>query len=202
MQETPVMKAEIRNEVTKGNKKKLRENGFIPGIISGKGMESVPVAVKSDDFRKCLKTYGRNAIIKLNSSDGKEYNVMVKEFQTSPLIYDIIHIDFQKVSLSEEIKAQVPFKIVGQELLDAKRLVLNRQLDAIWVTGLPQDIPDDIEIDVSNLNSGSTIKVSDITLPKGLTMTGEADQLLLSVNDGRIKKMEEEAEAEEEESEN
>lgn len=198
MQETPVMKVETRNEVTKGNKKKLRENGFIPGIISGRGMESIPVAVKGDDFRRCLKTYGRNAVIKLNSSDGKEYNVMVKEFQTSPLIYDIIHIDFQKVSLSEEIKAQVPFKIVGQELLEAKRLVLNRQLDSIWVTGLPQDIPDDIEINVSNLNSGSAIKLSDITLPKGLTIIGETDQLLLSVSEGRIR----ETQSETEESEN
>jgi large subunit ribosomal protein L25 len=187
MQETPVMKAEIRQEVTKGNKKKLRENGFIPGIISGKGMESIPVAVKKDDFRKCLNTYGRNAIIKLNNSDGKSYNVMVKEFQTSPLIYEIIHIDFQKVSLSEEIKAQVSIKIVGQELIEAKRLVLNRQLDTILVTGLPQDIPDDIEIDVSNLCSGSSIKISDISLPKGLTISGGTDQLLLSVSDGKIR---------------
>lgn len=187
MQETPVMKAEIRQEVTKGNKKKLRENGFIPGIISGKGMESIPVAVKKDDFRKCLNTYGRNAIIKLNNSDGKSYNVMVKEFQTSPLIYEIIHIDFQKVSLSEEIKAQVSIKIVGQELLEAKRMVLNRQLDTILVTGLPQDIPDDIEIDVSNLSSGSSIKISDISLPKGLTISGGTDQLLLSVSDGKIR---------------
>jgi len=176
MQETPVMKAEIRQEVTKGNKKKLRENGFIPGIISGKGMESIPVAVKKDDFRKCLNTYGRNAIIKLNNSDGKSYNVMVKEFQTSPLIYEIIHIDFQKVSLSEEIKAQV-----------SKRMVLNRQLDTILVSGLPQDIPDDIEIDVSNLSSGSSIKISDISLPKGLTISGGTDQLLLSVSDGKIR---------------
>lgn len=187
MQETPVMKAEIRQEVTKGNKKKLRENGFIPGIISGKGMESIPVAVKKDDFRKCLNTYGRNAIIKLNNSDGKSYNVMVKEFQTSPLIYEIIHIDFQKVSLSEEIKAQVSIKIVGQELLEAKRMVLNRQLDTILVSGLPQDIPDDIEIDVSNLSSGSSIKISDISLPKGLTISGGTDQLLLSVSDGKIR---------------
>lgn len=196
MQETPVMKAEIRNEVTKGSKNKLRESGFIPGIISGRGMESIPVAVRNDDFRRCLKTYGRNAIIKLNSSDGKEYDVMVKEFQTSPLIYDIIHIDFQKVSLSEEIKAQVPFRIIGQEILEAKRMVLNRQLDAIWVTGLPQDIPDDIEIDVSNLNSGGTIKLSDITLPKGLTILGATDQLLLSAGEGRIRETQTEEESE------
>lgn len=196
MQETPVMKAETRYDGTKGNNKKLRENGFIPGIISGKGMESIPVAVKKDEFRKCLNTYGRNAIIKLNSSDGKEYNVMVKEFQTSPLIYEIIHIDFQKVSLSEEIKAQVTIKIVGQELLEAKRMVLNRQLDTILVTGLPQDIPDDIEIDVSKLNSGSSIKLSDISLPKGLTISGGTDQLLLSVSDGKIREtLTEEAES-------
>lgn len=196
MQETPVMKAETRYDGRKGNNKKLRENGFIPGIISGKGMESIPVAVKKDEFRKCLNTYGRNAIIKLNSSDGKEYNVMVKEFQTSPLIYEIIHIDFQKVSLSEEIKAQVTIKIVGQELLEAKRMVLNRQLDTILVTGLPQDIPDDIEIDVSKLNSGSSIKLSDISLPKGLTISGGTDQLLLSVSDGKIREtLTEEAES-------
>ncbi|WP_281533175.1 50S ribosomal protein L25 [Anaerocolumna aminovalerica] len=196
MQETPIMEVEARSEIKKGKNKKLRENGFIPGIISGKGMESIPVAVKKDEFRKCLNKFGRNAIIKLNSSDGNEYNVMVKGFQTSPLHYDIIHIDFQKVSLSEEIKAQVPIKITGQELLEAKRLILNRQLDAVLVTGLPQDIPDDIEVDVSNLTPGSTIKLSDLTLPKGLTISSGSDQLLLSVNDARVQESEEPEEPE------
>ncbi|GAA4654610.1 50S ribosomal protein L25 [Anaerocolumna aminovalerica] len=196
MQETPIMEVEARSEIKKGKNKKLRENGFIPGIISGKGMESIPVAVKKDEFRKCLNKFGRNAIIKLNSSDGNEYNVMVKGFQTSPLHYDIIHIDFQKVSLSEEIKAQVPIKITGQELLEAKRLILNRQLDAVLVTGLPQDIPDDIEVDVSNLTPGSTIKLSDLTLPKGLTLSSGSDQLLLSVNDARVQESEEPEEPE------
>lgn len=196
MQETPIMEVEARSEIKKGKNKKLRENGFIPGIISGKGMESIPVAVKKDEFRKCLNKFGRNAIIKLNSSDGNEYNVMVKGFQTSPLHYDIIHIDFQKVSLSEEIKAQVPIKITGQELLEAKRLILNRQLDAVLVTGLPQDIPDDIEVDVSNLTPGSTIKLSDLTLPKGLTLSSGSDQLLLSVNDARVQESEEPEETE------
>ncbi len=196
MQETPIMEVEARCEIKKGKNKKLRENGFIPGIISGKGMESIPVAVKKDEFRKCLNKFGRNAIIKLNSSDGNEYNVMVKGFQTSPLHYDIIHIDFQKVSLSEEIKAQVPIKITGQELLEAKRLILNRQLDAVLVTGLPQDIPDDIEVDVSNLTPGSTIKLSDLTLPKGLTISSGSDQLLLSVNDARVQESEEPEEPE------
>jgi len=196
MQETPIMEVETRSEIKKGKNKKLRENGLIPGIISGRGMESIPVAVKKDEFRRCLNKFGRNAIIKLNSSDGKEYNVMVKGFQTSPLHYDIIHIDFQKVSLSEEIKAQVPIKITGQELLEAKRLILNRQLDVVLVTGLPQDIPDDIEVNVSSLTPGSTIKLSDLTLPKGLTITSGSDQLLLSINDARVQEPEETEESE------
>ncbi|WP_313129061.1 50S ribosomal protein L25 [Anaerocolumna sp.] len=196
MQETPIMEVETRSEIKKGKNKQLRNSGFIPGIISGKGMESIPVAVKKDEFRQCLNKFGRNAIIKLNSSDGKEYNVMVKGFQTSPLYYEIIHIDFQQVSLSEEIKAQVPIKITGQELIEAKRLILNRQLDVVLVTGLPQDIPDDIEVDVSNLASGSTIKLSDLTLPKGLTIASGTDQLLLSINDARVQEPEETEEEE------
>jgi len=186
MQGTPVMNVVTRDHITKGKNKKFRNEGFIPGIISGRGMESIPVAVKKDEFRKCLNKFGRNAIIKLNSSDGKEYNVMVKGFQTSPLVYDIIHIDFQKVSLSEEIKAQVSIKIVGQDLLEAKRYVLNRQMDTIWVTGLPQNIPDDIEVDVSNLVAGNTIYLSDLSLPSDLTAIGEADQIIISVNDSRV----------------
>jgi large subunit ribosomal protein L25 len=196
MQETPIMEVETRSEIKKGKNKKLRDSGFIPGIISGRGMESIPVAVKKDEFRKCLNKFGRNAIIKLNSSDGKEYNVMVKGFQTSPLYYEIIHVDFQQVSLSEEIKTQVPVKITGHELLEAKRLILNRQLDTVLVTGLPQDIPDDIEVDVSNLKSGSTIKLSDLTLPKGLTIVSGSDQLLLSINDARVQETEETEEEE------
>ena len=179
------LKIDIRNEVSKRENKSLQSNGYIIGVINRKGEDSLPVAVKKDEFRRVLKEYGRNAIIKLQAPDKNSYDVMVKKIEFSPLKYDYHHIDFQKVSLNEEIKVEVTFKFVGREFLEAKRLILNRQLDEIPVIGLPQNIPDFIEIDVSEKENGDNIFVSDLVLGEGLSTDVDETQLIASISEAK-----------------
>ena len=104
MTETATLQVEVRKEVSKKENKRLISNGYIIGVINQKGMDSVPVAVKKDEFRRVLKANGRNAILKLKDSDNKDYDVMVKSIELTPMKYEYHHIDFQKVSLTEEIR--------------------------------------------------------------------------------------------------
>lgn len=186
MAKAVVLKIEVRNEVSKKENKKLLKNGYIIGVINQKGMDSIPVAVKKDEFRRALKENGRNAILKLQDSDKNSYDVMVKTIEMSPMKYEYYHIDFQKVSLTEEIKVDVSLKFVGTDLFKAKRLILNRQMDTIQVSGLPQDIPDAIEIDLTDKESRDSIFVRDLVFGKGITTEVDEAQLVASINEAKV----------------
>lgn len=186
MTETATLQVEVRKGVSKKENKRLISNGYIIGVINQKGMDSVPVAVKKDEFRRVLKANGRNAILKLKDSDNKDYDVMVKSIELTPMKYEYHHIDFQKVSLTEEIKVDVALRFVGTDFLKAKRLILNRQMDTILVSGFPQDIPDAIEIDVTDKESGDSITVSDLTLGKGITTDLDEDHMIASISEAKV----------------
>ncbi|TAH74871.1 MAG: 50S ribosomal protein L25 [Anaerolineaceae bacterium] len=190
------LNVEVRKEVSKKENKRLQNNGYIIGVINQKGLDSIPVAVKKDEFRRVLKENGRNAILKLQDSDKNSYDVMVKTIELSPMKFEYYHIDFQKVSLTEEVKVDVAIRFLGTDFLKPKRLILNRQMDSILVTGLPQDIPDSIDVDVTEKESGDSIFVSDLVLGKGITT--DLDQELLVASIGEAKVVVEETEEEEE----
>lgn len=186
MSEATALKMEVRKEISKKENKRLQGEGYVIGVINQKGMDSVPVAVKRDELRKALKVNGRNSILKLQDTDKNSYDVMVKTIEFSPMKYEYYHIDFQKVSLTEEIKVDVALRFQGTDFLEAKRLILNRQMDTITVSGLPQDIPDVIDIEVSNMNIGDSIYVSDLKLGKGINTEIEQGQLVASINEAKV----------------
>lgn len=186
MKETATLKVEKKNHSSSSANKKLRQNGFLPGNINGKGIDSIAIIVNKSDLRKKINTFGRNAIFKLNMSGKKSYDVIIKEIQNSPIEGDL-HVDFQQISLSEEVKTDVILKIVGKESIDAQKLILTHHLDSIVVKGLPQDIPDSIEIDVSNLKVGAVLTVADISVPKGLICENDPEHMVISINASKIK---------------
>ena len=106
MSEIGILKVEKREKPNSRTSKKLRKEGYLPGSISGRGKESVSVSVKADDLRKGLSQYGRNALFKLTMNDDTVTG-MVKDIQTSPVKGDMLHVDFQQVSLNEEIRADL-----------------------------------------------------------------------------------------------
>lgn len=182
---TAVLKIEVRKEVSKKDNKKLLNDGYIIGVINHKGMDSIPVAVRKDEFRRVLKDNGRNALLKLQDSDNNSYDVMVKTIELSPMKYEYHHVDFQVVSLTENIKVDIALKFTGVEFLETKRLILNRQMDTIQVSGLPQDIPDTIEVDVSDKNSGDSIFVSDLKFDNGIACEVDPTQLVANFNEAK-----------------
>ncbi|NLP33584.1 MAG: 50S ribosomal protein L25 [Clostridiales bacterium] len=199
MAETVKLNIDIRTDLSKAEKKRLRNNGYLIGNISRKGMESVAISVRKEEFRRALKKNGRNAVLTLVSDDKTSFNVMVKDVLVTPPAYDLMHVDFQQVSLTEAVKADVAIRYVGVEFLEAQRLIVNRIMDTISVMGLPHEIPDDIEIDVAKLNAGDTFTIGDVKLPEGITSDIEADQILFTINEAKVVEEEGEEEGEEEE---
>lgn len=182
MKKTATIRIEKRVKANSSASRRLRKTGYLPGSIYGKEIESFPVKVKEDEFKKSLSKYGRNYLFNLDLEGQETHTVIVKEIQHSPINRKILNIDFQQISLTEEIKADLEIRIIGKESIDLKKLLLIRQMDTIPVKGLPQNIPDNIEIDVSGLDEGQRIYISDINFPTGIVVEAEGDQTVLSVN--------------------
>ncbi len=170
-----------RTKVNSRDSKKLRNDGYLPGSISCKGKESLSVALKADDLRKNLVTYGRNALFTLSLDNDNSITAMVKEIQTSPLKGDMLHVDLQQVFLDTEIRAELSVRIKGVETLEFNQFMALRQLDDITVKGLPQNIPDEIVIDVTDIKEVENIKIADIKFPKGVVPENNLDQTVVSI---------------------
>lgn len=180
MLETGTIVIEKRKSTNSNANKKLRRLGYLPGIISSRGKESISVSLKAEDLRKGISSYGRNALFDLSLEGKKACTVMIKEIHNNP-VKGVMHVDFQEVFFNEEIKADLSIRFKGAELLESKRLLALRQIDLIPVKGLPQLIPDEIEIDISNLEAGQSIHIGDITFPDGIVPEIEPEQVVVSV---------------------
>lgn len=197
MNNTGVLNVETREDISTQANNRLRKTGWMPGNIYGKSMESVAVSIRKDELRKNIAKYGRSAVFEL-ILDGKEkYNVMVKDIQFTHVSQDLMHVDFHSISLTEETKANVPVRVVGDEMYEARRLLIQIQRDIIPVRGLPQDVPNFLEVDVKELNSGDNIFVSDVKFPSGITPELDDDQLILSVSEAKVHEVATEEEEEE-----
>lgn len=181
MSELGILNIEKRITANSRTSKQLRKNGYVPASLSSKGRDSISVAVKADELRKSLNSYGRNALFTLSLDDATSITGMVKEIQYAPIKGEMIHVDLQQVSLSEEIRADLSIRLKGIETLEFKKLMALPQMDAIRVKGLPQDIPDEIVIDVSNVKGVENINVSDVEFPKGIVPESSPEQCVVSV---------------------
>lgn len=169
MAEIPVA-AERREDRGSRESRRLRRAGKIPGVVYGHGTEALPVAVEVRALRSALTTEaGSNALIDL-SVGSQRHLVVARELQRHPVRGTVDHVDFQVVRRDEVISAEVPVSLVGEATEVAHGDGRVEQLVfSLAVKALPGNIPTGIEVDVSGLQIGATIKVSEIALPDKVT---------------------------------
>jgi large subunit ribosomal protein L25 len=149
---------------------RLRAEGKIPGVIYGHGTDPIKVAVDARELRNALSTdAGLNALLSLKI-DGATHLTMAREIQRHPVRGTVVHVDFQIVRRDEVMSADVPVTLVG----DAKAVhqadgVVDQQLHSLTIKAVPDRIPHSIEVDVSALEVGLSIRVGDLPLPSGVT---------------------------------
>ncbi len=190
MKKIAIIKVEKREHASTGGNERLRKSGFLPANICGKEIGSIAVTVGKDDLRKKMSKFGRNAVFNIEVAGDKTYTVMTNEIQ-SHAVKGITHVDFQQISLTEEVKTDVLIKIIGKEAIEAQRLVLIHHADTISVKGLPQDIPDAIEVNVSELKLGDNITFADVVLPKGIVCESDPTHLVASLIESKLQETEE-----------
>ncbi|NLL67868.1 MAG: 50S ribosomal protein L25 [Clostridiaceae bacterium] len=189
---------EKREHTNSRASKQLRKIGYVPASISRKGMDSISVKVKQEELLKSLSKHGRNYLFDLELAGHEKITAMVKEMNYSPINRELLSVNFQQISLTEEIKANLDIKLIGKDSVEFKKLLVIQHMDQIPVKGLPQDIPDYIEIDVTNLEADDKITINDVKYPKGIQPDIEADKMVLTINKPKIRATDIESETEEE----
>lgn len=203
--ERVTLEAEPR-DVGKGPSGRLRRRGLIPAIVyGGRDRTGVPIAVNQRHFQELLRTRGRNALIELRVRGEPEtppQTVMIRELQREPRHDQLLHIDFQRISLERKIRAEVPVVVLGEEELGRPDVVVQQLLRSIDVECLPRDIPEKIEVDVSDLEPGNQISVGDLVVPDGVEVLENPDEIVVTLLHGSAReepeKGAEEGETEEE----
>jgi large subunit ribosomal protein L25 len=174
--------------------KRLRRQGVVPGVVFGKGNESVPVQVDGKAFETLYRAAGRTGLVKINipGSSGTK-SVMIKGVQRNPLNGQALHVDFFLVDLKHEIQSEVPLAFVGEPpAVEQSAGTLMTPLDHLKIRALPADIPHEIQVDLTSLTDlDAAIHVRDVVLPDGkVTILNEPDELLARVLPPRVEEEE------------
>ncbi len=159
--------------------KELRSNGHIPGVYySHDSKESIPFMVTLKNLREALKSDSQ--VYKINVG-GKTRDVIMKTIQYHPITEQILHIDLYGVKMDAKVTVKIPIMFTGQSIGVKEGGVLNQSLTELDIACLPANIPQEIEIDISNLNLGDTLRIEDINLADDLEIVGDSSMLIASV---------------------
>ena len=160
--------------------KGLRHNGDIPGIYySHDSKESIPFMVTQKVLREALKSDSQ--VYKINVGS-KTRDVIIKSIQYHPITEKMIHIDLYGVDMDTKVIVKVPIVIIGQSVgVKDEGGVLNQSMTEVEIECLPQDIPQNIEADISDLAIGDTLRLNNINLADNLALVGDLDMLIASV---------------------
>lgn len=188
--------AQVRT-VTGKQVRRLRREGMVPGIVYGPVVEgTIPVMVDRREFMKFYQSHGHSTLIDLQWDGGVE-SVFIREVQVDPVRRDPLHIDFFAPNLRRVIRAMVPLVLHNPQ--SSARAMLNEIRTDVEVEALPARIPAQLDVDVSGLeNVGDAVHVRDLTLPAGVELVTDGDEIIAQMAPTALQETDEEVAAEDE----
>lgn len=175
------LQAEVREGTGKGVARKLRQSGRVPAVLYGHGSDAVSLSVDSKELYRLLHTgAGSNVLVDV-VVDGTDHLAMPREIQRDAIRGSFWHVDFLEVSRDQTIAVDVPIHVVGESVGVKQGGVLEHHLWDLHVECLPGDVPEGIEVDISALEVGDSLKVSDLAVPSGVTVLTGPDESVLAV---------------------
>ena len=174
-----------REELGKGKVKDLRQKGFNPAVVYADGKKATPVKVSHSELLRLVHHHRIEGVVinlKLKDDKSKSRACLIKEIQYDPVHGDIIHVDFNEISLTKVIKVNVPVVAKGEPAgVKQEGGSLEHILWEIEIECLPTDIPKEIEVDVSQLKIGDSIHIKDLTVPLKIKVLNDPTAIVLSV---------------------
>ncbi|MDI6742639.1 MAG: 50S ribosomal protein L25 [Smithella sp.] len=193
--------AQVRKEQKKGPSRRLRDEGFVPAVFYGRATENILLAVKSDALMKLHKDKKDHAFIKLVIDNGEGKKVeklsLIKELQTQPLTGKFYHADFYEVDEKRKVTMDVALNFTGKAIGVESGGELQHLRRTVKISCLPLNLPDHVEVDVTNLAIGDSIRVRDLQVADGITILDRPDTSVAAVAVVKVAKVDEAAVAEE-----
>ena len=178
-----------RDESGKNANRRLRAQGQIPAVVYGGGRDSVAIQVNRKSFLDLFKgSHGvdQSKIFLLKLDTGQERHAMIRDLQIHPLSRQVIHIDFQRLIMDQKVRVQVPVELVGTAYgVKTEGGLLDFVTREVHIECLPGDIPPHIDLDVTDLHVGQHVEAGQLKLPDGVTLTDEADRVIVSLSHSR-----------------
>jgi len=192
-----VLEAEMRDGRGRASSKDLKESGYLPAVVYFHGQDALSIKILRGTLLKLMHQHRlESVILNLKIKDDKKSKgrpCLVKEIQYHPVREEIIHVDFNEISLTESIKVNVPILVKGEAIgVKQEGGSLEHLLWEVEVECLPTNIPKDIPVDISALKMGEAIHIKDIVFPSGTKPVNDPDAIVLHV----AEPMKEEAPAE------
>lgn len=185
------LNVDIRKEHGTSAARRARLQNKVPAVVYHSGIEAIPLSVDKISLNKALRT--GQMIFEVNVED-KDQFVLVKEIQYHPVTDEIIHIDFQKVKEDEKISLEVAVRSSGEAQGVKLGGLLVQMLNSVTIKCKPAEIPEFLEIDVTDMEMNTNLFVKDITLPTDVEMLTAEDIAVVSVQEPKQEKEEEVAE--------
>lgn len=190
------LEASARTDLGRRAKTVKKEN-LIPAVMYGHGVETRTISVPFQTFRKVFAQAGTSSLVDIVVDGSSPVKAIIKEVQVNPLTMSPIHIDFHQVNMKEKMTAHVPLSFLGDSAaVKALGGTLVKSLDHVEVECLPADLPHEIVVDISKLNTfDDKITVGSLVLPKGVEVTNEVTAMIAFVEapltEDELKKLEE-----------
>jgi len=172
MSETTTINVELRKDVGKGASRRLRREGKVPAVIYGGGKDPVSLTLQLNDLLHATENEAFYAsILEIKVDEKTTQQAVVRDMHRHPFKPIIMHIDFFRVSAEEVLKILVPVHFVGEEDSPAGKtsgVVIQHLITEVEISALPKDLPEFVDIDLSEMNAGDAVMLSDVQLPEGV----------------------------------
>ncbi|MGN4124787.1 50S ribosomal protein L25/general stress protein Ctc [Lysinibacillus sphaericus] len=175
-----VLKAKKRDKGRHSSLTQLRENGAIPGVVYGYQMESTSISLDARAFAKVLAELGSKSVFQLDV-EGTKVNAVLTEMQRSALKGFVKHVDFKSINMSEELEVDIPITVVGDAIGVADGGFLLQPNREVRIKVKPAEIPETIEVDVSDVAIGTSLYVADIRHKCSFEILNEDDFTLVAI---------------------
>jgi len=189
-----VLSGKIREKTGKVATKEMRRNGEIPAVLYGL-KDHFSLSICPDNLNNILKTKGQNALIDLDLEGDKQRKVILKDYQSHPLKELWVHVDLLEVDVTKVVKVNVNVNLIGKSAGEKMGGLLNHVLKLIHVECLPNDIPQSIDLDITSMELGQVLHVSDLNFSDKIKVLHRPNEAVVSVY---LEKIKEEEPAEEE----
>jgi large subunit ribosomal protein L25 len=190
---------QVRKEQKKGPARRLRQKGYVPAVFYGRSAENILLAVNNKELIKLHKDKKDHSFIKLIIDDGGNKKIeklsLIKELQIQPLTGKFYHADFYEVDMKHKLTLEVSLRYIGKAIGVENGGELQHIKREVKVSCLPANLPDHIDVDVSALDIGDSIKVKELKLPEGITVLDPPDAAVAAVAVIKIAKATPEEEA-------